>query len=92
MEIKHQSRIPAVDNLPNYGCHFRAFQFHSIAIEVKILAVWPDSHAFFRARLLGPVVGTDFIISIRIEVRDDQNNQVLKIRMGRIQHQFPGQH
>jgi len=92
MQIKHQRWIPAVDNLPNYGCHFRAFQFDCIAIEVKILAIWPDPHAFFRAWLLGPVAGTDFIISIRIKVRDNQNHQILEIRMGRIQHQFSGQH
>ncbi len=75
MGIEKKDRIPAVQHVSHQAADFRAFEFHTIAIQVLVSAVKSDTDTFGRAVLTRSVFPADLVITIDIEDRRDQYDQ-----------------
>ena len=74
--IHKESRIPFVEYLSDNTPDFRGFSFHTISVQIKILAVIPHSHSVYRSILISPVKRIYFFITIRIEVWTNEYYQI----------------
>ena len=78
MTVHKDRRIPPVKNVGQNAPHLRRFRFHGIAVEIKKLSVIPHSHSVYRSVLIGSVKRTYFFISVGVEQRADQENDMFQ--------------
>lgn len=90
--VQEEDWIPAKEDILHQPRSFRALQLHPISVQIEILPIVPDSHASCRAHLVGPVLRADLLISIRIEVRADEDDQTIQVGSCGTLDDVPGQH
>ncbi len=77
--INKQERVPPVEDVFEEALELRALELHRIPVKVKVLAVRPHPDSLLGTGLLAAVGRVDLFISVSVEDRADQDDQLIQI-------------
>ena len=89
--VDDDRRVPLVEQL-HQRPHLGAFQLDEIAVEVEAGRIGADADAVRRAVLLRPMLGIDLLVAVRVEIRAENDDEVLEQRLRRAEGDVPGEH